>query len=61
MIAVTLGLIWSTRLIPPPFTVTPAAGPMMLSSNAVLLITSWPAVKLIVCAVAKTLGEKLIK
>ena len=40
--AVTPELTWKTRLRPPPLTVTPAAGPVMVSVPPVSLSTSWP-------------------
>ena len=40
--AVTPWSTWNTRLSPPPLTVTPAAGPVMVSPSLVLLSSSWP-------------------
>ena len=45
---------WNTRLSPPPLTVTPAAGPVIVSVPVVLLSSSWPPVRVIVCGVLKT-------
>ena len=33
---------WNTRLSPPPLTVTPADGPVIVSVPLVLLSSSWP-------------------
>ena len=55
-VAVTPLSTWNTRNSPPPLTVTPAAGPMIVSVPLVLLSSSWPAVNVIVWAVAKTVG-----
>ena len=41
--AVTPLSTWNTRLRPPPLTVTPAAGPVIVSVPLVLLSSSWPA------------------
>ena len=41
--AVTPASTWNTRLSPPPLTVTPAAGPVIVSVPLVLLSSSWPA------------------
>ena len=46
--------------VPPPLTVTPAAGPVIVSVPLVSLSSSWPAVSVIVWAVAKTVGSKVI-
>ena len=40
--AVTPGSTWNTRLAPPPLTVTPAAGPVIVSFPVVSLSSSWP-------------------
>ena len=40
--AVTLASTWNTRLAPPPLTVTPAAGPVIVSVPVVSLSSSWP-------------------
>ncbi len=50
MDAVTPDSTWNTRLSPPPLTVTPAAGPVIVSVPLVLLSASWPPVSVIVCA-----------
>jgi tetratricopeptide (TPR) repeat protein len=52
-VAAELGLleplsIWNTRLSPPPLTVTPAAGPMMVSVPVLSLSSSWPLFSVIV-------------
>ena len=47
--AVTPASTWNTRLAPPPLTVTPAAGPVIVSVPVVLLSSSWPPVRVIVC------------
>ena len=51
---------WNTRLSPPPLTVTPAAGPVIVSVPVVLLSSSWRAGQVIVWAAAKTVGSKVI-
>ena len=51
---------WNTRLSPAAADVTPAAGPMIDIVRTVSLSSSWPAVSVIVCAVAKTVGSKVI-
>ena len=51
---------WNTRLSPPPLTVTPAAGPVIVCVPLVSLSSSWPPVRVIVWAVAKTVGSKVI-
>ena len=43
MDAVTPASTWNTRLSPPPLTVTPAAGPVIVSVSLVLLSSSWRA------------------
>ena len=59
--AVTLGLIRNTRLSPPPLTVTPAAGPVIVSVPCVSLSVELALpVRVIVWAVAKTVGSKVI-
>ena len=40
--AVTPASTWNTRLRPPPLTVTPAAGPVIVSVPVVSLSSSWP-------------------
>ena len=40
--------------------VTPAAGPVIVSSPPASLSSSWPAVRVIVCGAAKTVGSKVI-
>ena len=51
MDAVTPASTWNTRLSPPPLTVTPAAGPVIVSVSLVLLSSSWVPVRVIVCGV----------
>ena len=58
--AVTPLSIWNTRLAPPAFTVTPAAGPMIVVVPVVSLSSSWPRAKLIVCGVLNTFLSKVI-
>ena len=58
--AVTPESTWNTRLVPPPLTVTPAAGPVIVSVPLVSLSSSWPSDNVIVWAVAKTVGSKVI-
>ncbi len=41
--AVTPPSTWNTRLCPPPLTVTPAVGPVIVSVPVVSLSSSWPA------------------
>ena len=53
-------LTWNTRLGPPPLTVTPAAGPVIVCVPLVLVSSSWVPVRVIVCGVAKTVGSKVI-
>ena len=50
----------NTRLSPPPLTVTPAAGPVIVSVPPLLLSSSWPAVSVMVWLLAKTIGSKVI-
>ena len=40
--------------------VTPAAGPVIVTAPLVSLSSSWPAVRAIVWAVAKTVGSNVI-
>src|SRR5262249_16701145 len=56
--AVTRLSTWNTRLSPPPLTVTPAAGPVIVMASVVLLSSSWLPVRVIVCGVAKTCLSK---
>src|SRR5262245_1241944 len=58
--AVTPPSTWNTRLVPPPLTVTPAAGPVMVSVSLVLLSSSWPRLSGIVWALANTMGSKVM-
>ena len=51
MDAVTPASTWNTRLCPPPLTVTPAAGPVIVSVPVVLLSSSCVPVRVIVCGV----------
>ena len=43
--AVTFGSTWNTRLAPPPLTVTPVFGPVIVSVPVVSLSSSWRAVQ----------------
>ena len=43
-----------------PLTVTPAAGPVIVSVPLVSLSSSWPEVRVIVCGVAKAVGSKVM-
>ena len=58
--AVTSASTWNTRLAPPPLTVTPAAGPVIVSVSLVLLSSSWLPLRVIVCGVANTVWSKVI-
>ena len=58
MDAVTLASTWNTRLSPPPLTVTPAAGPVIVWVPVVLLSSSWLPPRVIVCGVAKTVCQR---
>ena len=58
--AVTPLSTWNTRLSPPPLTVTPAFGPVIVSVSLVLLSSSWVPVRVIVCGVAKTFLSKVM-
>ena len=49
-----------TRLVPPASIVTPAAGPAIVTAPLVSLSSSCPDVRAIVCAVAKTVGSKVM-
>ena len=51
--------IWNTRLEPPPLTVTPAAGPLIVVV-AVSVSSSWPPVRVIVCGVLNAVLSKAI-
>ena len=53
MDAVTPASTWNTRLFPPASTVTPAAGPVIVSVPVVSLSSSWPPVRSIVCGVVE--------
>ena len=54
--AVTLASTWNTRLSPPPLTVTPAAGPVIVCVPVVSLSSSWVPLRVIVCGVLKTVA-----
>ena len=58
--AVTPASTWNTRLSPPPLTVTPAAGPVIVSVPVVLLSSSWVPVRVIVCGVLNTVLSKVM-
>ena len=58
--AVTPPSIWNTRLALLPLTVTPAAGPVIVSVPVVSLSSSWVPFRVIVCGVAKTVVSKSI-
>ena len=58
--AVTPPSTWNTRLSPPPLTVTPAFGPVIVSVPVVSLSSSWPPVRVIVCGVLNTVLSKVI-
>ncbi len=58
--ALTPASTWNTRLSPPPLTVTPPAGPMIVSSPDVSVSSSCLPVRVIVCGVAKTVGSKVM-
>ena len=58
--AVTPASTWNTRLSPPPLTVTPAFGPVIVSVPVVSLSSSWVPVRVIVCGVLNTLLSKAI-
>ena len=58
--AVTPASTWNTRLAPLPLTVTPAAGPVIVSVPVVSLSSSWRRLRVIVCGVVNTVGSKLI-
>ena len=58
--AVTLALTWNTRLAPPPLTVTPAAGPVIVCVPLVSLSMSWVPVRVIVWGVFQIVPEKVI-
>ena len=60
MDAVTFASTWSTRLVPPPLTVTPAAGPVIVSVPVVSLSSSCVPDNGIVCGVANTPLSKVI-
>ena len=60
MDAVTSASTWNTRLSPPPLTVTPAVGPVIVSVSLVLLSSSWVPVRVIVCGVLNTLLSKVM-
>ncbi len=51
---------WNTRLEWLPLTVTPAAGPVIVSVPVVLLNSSWVPLKVIVIAVLNTVLSKVI-
>src|SRR5262249_56183498 len=54
------GWAGKARLSPPPLTVRPAAGPRIVTASLVLLSSSWLPPRVIVCAVAKTIGSKVM-
>ena len=56
----TFGSTWNTRLRPPPLTVTPAAGPVIVCVPPVLLSSSCVPVRVITCGVANTASSKLM-
>ena len=58
--AVTPPSTWNTRLSPPPLTVTPAFGPVIVSVPLVSLSSSWVPVRVIVCGVLNTVLSKVI-
>ena len=58
--AVTPPSTWNTRLSPPPLTVTPAFGPVIVSVPVVSVSSSWVPVRVIVCGVLNTLLSKAI-
>ncbi len=58
--ALTPASTWNTRLRPPPLTVTPPAGPVIVSSPLGSLSSSWWPLRVIVCGVAKTVGSKVM-
>src|SRR5262245_3635273 len=60
MDAVTRLSTWNTRLSPPPLTVTPAAGPVIVSVSVVLLNSSWLPVRVIVCGALNTFLSKVM-
>ncbi len=59
-VAVTRLSTTNTRLSPPPLTVTPAAGPVIVSFSLVLLSSSWVPGRVIVCGLANTAGSKVM-
>ena len=59
--AVTNASTWKTRLAPPPLTVTPAAGPVIVSVPVVLLSSSWVPVRVIVCGRLEHVGSKVMR
>ena len=59
-VAVTPASTLNTRLIPPPLTVTPAAGATKASIPVVFANSSCPSVRVIVCGVANTVESKVI-
>jgi hypothetical protein len=60
MDAVTSASTWNTRLSPPPLTVTPAAGPVIVAVPTVSLNSSWVPARVIVCGVLNTPLSKSI-
>jgi hypothetical protein len=59
-LAVTPASTWNTRLAPPPLTVTPAAGPVIVSVPVVSLSSSWVPFRVIVCGVLNTVLSKVM-
>ena len=59
--AVTPESTWNTRLSPPPLTVTPVAGPVIVSVAVVSLSVSWVPVRVIVWGEEKTVGSNWIR
>src|SRR4051812_43728894 len=57
---IALPSTWNTRLALLPLTVTPAAGPVIVTVAPVLFSRSWPAVKVIVWALAKIVASNVI-
>ena len=58
--AVTFGSIWNTRLASLPLTVTPPAGPVIVSRPGRVAQLELGAVRVIVCGVANTPLSKVI-
>jgi hypothetical protein len=60
MDAVTSPSTWNTRLFPPPLTVTPLFGPVIVSVPVGSLSSSWPPVRMIVFGELNTVLSKVI-